>query len=54
VSGQRTDVAIVGAGMAGAALAALLAEQGLDVLLCEAAEPQAALPSLPACIVVAL
>ena len=47
---QRTDVAIVGAGMAGAALAALLAAQGLDVLLCEAAEPQAALPSLPDCI----
>jgi 2-octaprenylphenol hydroxylase len=50
VSLQRTDVAIVGAGMAGAALAALLAAQGLDVLLCEAAEPQAALPSPPACI----
>lgn len=44
---MRADVAIVGAGMAGAALAALLGAQGLDVLLCEAGEPQAALPSIP-------
>ncbi len=46
----RTDVAIVGAGMAGAALAALLAAQGLDVLLCDAGEPQAALPRVPTAI----
>lgn len=47
MSVQRTDVAIVGAGMAGAALASLLAAQGLDVLLLEAGEPQPALPALP-------
>ncbi len=44
----RADVAIIGAGMAGAALAALLAAQDLDVLLLEAGEPNAALPALPA------
>lgn len=43
----RTDVAIVGAGMAGLALAALLAAQGIDVLLLEAGEPASALPNFP-------
>lgn len=43
----RTDVAIVGAGMAGAALAALLGAQGIDVLLLDAGEPQTTLPTVP-------